>query len=88
MIDFIQYNNIELINIIKNGVPTLIDKSEELFPFESMTEEEKHICQNNAKARHLIMYALLRKKCQRCMTWSVLRRYGIHLFSHMKVQKR
>ena len=58
MIDFIQYNSMELINIIKNDIPTLIDKSGKLFPFESMTEEEKRICQNNAKARHLIMCAL------------------------------
>jgi len=48
----------ELINIIKNDIPTLINKSGELLPFESMTEEEKHICQNNAKARHLIICAL------------------------------
>jgi len=40
----------ELINIIKNGIPTLIDKSGELLPV-----EEKHVCQNNAKARHIIM---------------------------------
>jgi len=58
MIGFIQYNSIELINIIKNGIPTLIDKSGELLPFESVTEEEKPICQNNAKARHLIMCTL------------------------------
>jgi len=48
----------ELINIIKNGIPTLIDKSGELLPFESMTNKEKRICQNNAKARHIIMCAL------------------------------
>jgi len=48
----------ELINIIKNGIPTLIDKSGELLPFESMTVEEKHICQNDVKARHIIIYAL------------------------------
>ena len=53
MIGFIQYNGMELINIIKNGIPTLIGKSEELLPFESMTVEEKHVCQNNAKARHI-----------------------------------
>ena len=58
MIGFIQYNGMELINIIKNGIPTLIDKLGELLPFESMTEEEKRIFQNYAKARHLIMYAL------------------------------
>jgi len=48
----------ELINIIKNGIPTLIDKSRELLSFESMTVEEKCVCQNNAKARHIIMCAL------------------------------
>jgi len=48
----------ELINIIKNDIPTLIDKSGELLPFESMTVEEKRVCQNNAKARHIIMCAL------------------------------
>jgi len=58
MIDFIQYNDMELINIIKNGIPTLIDKSRELLSFESMTVEEKCVCQNNAKARHIIMCAL------------------------------
>jgi len=52
----------ELINIIKNGIPTLIDKSGELLSFESMTKEEKCICQNNAKARHLIMYVLYEKE--------------------------
>jgi len=45
----------ELINIIKNDILTLIDKSGELLPFESMTVEEKRVCQNNAKARHIIM---------------------------------
>jgi len=58
MIGFIQYNGMQLINIIKNGIPTLIDKSGELFPFESMTKKEKCFCQNNAKARHIIMRAL------------------------------
>jgi len=58
MIGFIQYNGMELINVIKNSIPTLIDKSGELFAFESMTEEEKRICQNNAKARHFIMCVL------------------------------
>jgi len=48
----------ESINIIKNGIHTLINKSGELLPFESMTEQEKHICQNNVKARHLIMCTL------------------------------
>jgi len=33
MIGFIQYNDMELINIIKNGIPTLIDKSGELLSF-------------------------------------------------------
>jgi len=58
MIGFIQYNSMELINIIKNGIPTLIDKSGDLFPFESMTKKEIRICQNNAKARNIIMCAL------------------------------
>jgi len=58
MIGFIQYNGMELINIIKNGIPTLIDKSGKLLPFESMTVEEKGVCQNNAKAMHIIMCAL------------------------------
>jgi len=58
MIDFIQYNDMQLINIIKNGIPTLIDKSGELLPFESMIKKENHICQNNAKARNIIMCIL------------------------------
>ena len=33
MIGFIQYNGMKLINIIKNGIPTLIDKLGELLPF-------------------------------------------------------
>jgi len=44
IIGFIQYNGMELINIIKIDIPTLIGKVGELLPFESMTEEEKHIC--------------------------------------------
>jgi len=48
----------KLINIIKSGIPNLIDKSGELLPFESMTEEQKRICQNKAKARHRIMCVL------------------------------
>jgi len=48
----------KLINIIKNGIPSLIDKSGDLLHFESMTKKEKCMCQNNAKARHLIMGAL------------------------------
>jgi len=58
MIDFIQYKNMELINIIKYVIPTLIDKLGGLLPFESMTVEEKRICQNNAKVRHIIMCVL------------------------------
>jgi len=58
MIGFIQYNGTNLINIIKNGIPTLIDKSGELLPFESMTDEKRRMCENNAKVRHLIMCAL------------------------------
>ena len=58
MIDLIQYNGMELINIIKNDIPTLIDKSRELLPVQSMTVEEKHICQNNAKAKHIIICIL------------------------------
>jgi len=58
MIGFIQYNDMEIINIIKVDIPTLIDKSGELLPLESMTLEEKRICQNNAKARHIITCAL------------------------------
>jgi len=58
MIGFIQYNGMELINIIKNGIPTLINKSGELLPFESMTMEEKRVCQNKVKARHIIICAL------------------------------
>jgi len=58
MIGFIQYNDMELINIIKNGIPTLIDKSRELIPFESMFVEEKRVYQNKAKARHIIICAL------------------------------
>ena len=58
MIGFIQYNGIALINIIKNGIPTLIYKSGDLLPFEFMTVEEKRVCQSNAKARHIIMCAL------------------------------
>jgi len=58
MIGFIKYNDMELINIIKNCIAILIDKSRELLPFESMTVEEKRVCQNNAKARHIIMCAL------------------------------
>jgi len=58
MIGFIQYNGMELINIIKNDIPILIDKSGELLPFEFMTMEEKRACQNNTKARHIIMCAL------------------------------
>jgi len=52
----------ELINIIKNGIPTLIDKSGELLLFKFMTEEEKRICQNNAKVRHLIICALFEEE--------------------------
>jgi len=48
----------ELINIIKSGISTLIYKSGELLPFEFMTVEEKHVCQNNVKARHIMMCAL------------------------------
>jgi len=40
----IQYNSMKLINIIKNDIPTLIDKLGELLPFETMTAEEKHVC--------------------------------------------
>jgi len=40
----------------------LIDKSGELLPFEYMTMEKKHICQNNTKARHLIMCALFEEE--------------------------
>jgi len=58
MIGFIQYNGMKLINIIKNGIPTLIDKSGELLPFESMIVAEKCIFQNNAQVRHLIMCVL------------------------------
>jgi len=58
MIGSIQYNGMELINIIKNDIPTLIDKSGELLPFESMIVEEKHVCQNNDKAMHIIMCVL------------------------------
>jgi len=38
MIGFIQYNGMgmELTNIIKNGIPTLIDKSVELLLIESI----------------------------------------------------
>jgi len=68
----------ELINIIKNGIPMLIDKLGELLPFEFMIEEEKRICQNNTKVRHLIM----------CMSLSTLMRCVIHLLSYIKVQKR
>jgi len=39
MIDIIQYNDIKLISIIKNGIPTLIDNSGELIPFKSMIDE-------------------------------------------------
>ena len=62
MIGFIQYNNMELINIIKNDIPTLIDKSGELLSFKFMTVEEKRIYQNNAKARHLITCALFEEE--------------------------
>jgi len=48
----------ELINIIKDSIPTLIDKSGKLLPFQSMTVDEKRIYQNNAKVRHIIMCAL------------------------------
>jgi len=44
MIALIQYNGIELINIIKNDIPTSSDKSGELLHFESMIGEEKRIC--------------------------------------------
>jgi len=52
----------ELINIIKKGIPTLIDKLGELLPFESMTVEEKRVYQNNAKAMHIIMCVLFKKE--------------------------
>jgi len=62
MIDLIQYNSMELINIIKNDIPTLIDKLGELLPFESMMVEEKRMCQNNAKAGQIIMCALSKEE--------------------------
>jgi len=68
MVGFIQYNSMELINIIKNGIPTLIDKLGKLLPFESMTVEEKRICQNKAKARHLIMCALFEEEMSKVHT--------------------
>jgi len=85
MIGCIQYNGMKLINIIKYGIPTLIDKSGEMFSFESMTEEEKYICQNNAKRRHLIMCALSEEEMSKVHAMVNTKRCWIHLLSHMKV---
>jgi len=46
----------------------LIDKSGELLPFESMIMEEKRVCQNNAKARHIIMCALSEEEMSKVHT--------------------